>query len=249
MLSNSKTPLSPRSGSLFKEKRLLIWYTLIILFLGGAFRFFYKNYWSPEKSNKLVRFNSGEPSPKKLHKRHDSSSSKHRKRHSKSLKINHTLPSVILLLGIHSSGKTEWSTQYIERVCTTAILIRSDDIRKNLTGSVQDHTKEDEVERLMLMELEKNIQLKQTIVIDDCEHNLCPEFRRKIIDLVPSDKFNLVVRCFLLKPIFARERIIKDSKEGKKLYVATDLELEGLALQFDETQEDLKNEGLIEIKD
>ncbi|CCW60710.1 unnamed protein product [Phytomonas sp. EM1] len=240
MLCNPNPPLSPKSGSFFKERRPFLLYTLILVLLGGTFRFLYKAYWGQERS-KFVRFNSEEPTPKKLHK--------HRKRHSKSAKIDHKLPSVILLLGIHASGKTEWAKQYVERVCETAIIIRSDDIRKTLNNSVQDHTKEDEIEASMLKEFEQEINLEQTIVVDDCEHNLNPEFRRKILDLIPPGKFNLVVRCFPLKPIFASERIIKDTKEGKEHYVATDLELEKLALQFSEAQEALKNEGWIEIKD
>lgn len=106
-------------------------------------------------------------------------------------------------------------------------------------------SREDKVQSIMLHEIEKIIAKKRGCVIDDCMHNLDPQFRQKVIALIPKDSYNCVIKFFPIKLIFANARIAKDIEDGKKRYNPTQLELEEQLTMYADTEKTMSEEGWI----
>lgn len=182
-------------------------------------------------------------------KRHSSSGSTSSRRKSgsssKRKKTDSSIPTLIVLVGLHGSGKSAWAKQYVERVHKSYIVVSSDVIRSKLTGTISNYTKEDEVEAEMLKEIGNTLSINRSCIVDDCVHSLSADFRAKLLQLAPEGKYNRVLRLFPIKPIFARSRIDKDIAEGKVRYVPTAAELEDEMHKYTQTEENVKAEGWI----
>lgn len=188
------------------------------------------------------------PSGKSIKKRRSSSRSKRPIGASKKRKVNSALPTLLVLVGVHGSGKSSWATQYVEKVRKSCIIVSSDVMRARLTGTTINYTREDEVEEAMLREVAHQILLKRNCIVDDCQHNLRPEFRAKLLAMAPEDSYNRVLRLFPIKGLFARTRIEKDIADGMIRYVPEPKELEFQLAQFEEASEVIKHEGWIQDK-
>lgn len=202
-----------------------------------------------KRSGSASLFSSGDSrssssSASKRHK-HGSGSGKHHHHHhhSRDKKLNSSLPTLCVLVGVHGSGKTTWAKQYIEKVRKSAVVVSSDTVRAAVTGSVDDYSREADVEAQFVAEIEQQVQLRHNIIVDDCQHNLTPEFRAKLLSIAKEGEYNRVMRRFPIEAIFARARIEKDLAEGKKRYDPTPLRLEELIVQFDAVDEAIQQEG------
>ncbi|AYU82654.1 AAA domain containing protein, putative [Leishmania donovani] len=141
-------------------------------------------------------------------------------------KTDPSLPTVLMLIGIHGSGKSFWAKRYTEIVHKSYLIISSDAIRSRLTGSINNYTREVEVEESILKEVMHTLELRRSCIVDDCQHNLSPEFRAKLRALAPDGKVNRVVKIFSVKPSYAMMRIQSDIEEGTARYAPTMVELE-----------------------
>ncbi|KAG5494042.1 hypothetical protein JKF63_01876 [Porcisia hertigi] len=145
---------------------------------------------------------------------------------SKQRKTDASLPTLLMLIGIHGSGKSFWAQRYTELVHTSYVVVSSDAIRSRLTGTVSNYTRENEVEEELLKEVARTLGLRRSCIVDDCQHNLSPEFRGKLKALAPDGEVNRVVKIVSAKPSYAMVRIEGDVSEGVARYVPTMEELE-----------------------
>ncbi|GET92377.1 hypothetical protein, conserved [Leishmania tarentolae] len=145
---------------------------------------------------------------------------------SKRKKTDPSLPTVLILIGIHGSGKSFWAKRYTEMVHKSYVIISSDAIRSSLTGTINNYMREDEVEEHILKEVLRTLELRRSCIVDDCQHNLSPAFRAKLMALAPDGKANRVVKTFSVKPSYALMRIQGDLEEGIARYAPTIVELE-----------------------
>lgn len=145
---------------------------------------------------------------------------------SKRKKTDPSLPTLLMLIGIHGSGKSFWAKRYTEIVHKSYVLISSDAIRSRLTGTINNYTREVEVEENILKEVTHTLELRRSCIVDDCQHNLSPEFRARLRALAPDGKVNRVVKIFYVKPSYAMMRIQSDIEEGTARYAPTMVELE-----------------------
>ncbi|CBZ30420.1 conserved hypothetical protein [Leishmania mexicana MHOM/GT/2001/U1103] len=145
---------------------------------------------------------------------------------SKRKKTDPSLPTVLMLIGMHGSGKSFWAKRYTEIVHKSYVIISSDAIRSRLTGTINNYTREGEVEANILKEVMHTLELRRSCIVDDCQHNLSLEFRAKLRALAPDGKVNRVVKIFSVKPSYAMMRIQSDIEEGTARYAPTMVELE-----------------------
>eukprot|EP00796_Vickermania_ingenoplastis_P007339 gene7339-5173_t len=171
------------------------------------------------------------------------------RRRRRSKRPSSRLPSMLVLLGIPGSGKTTWANEYKEKVKSSAVIISSDAIRMHLVGTVNDRSREDEVEELLLEEVKRNIDEGNTFIVDDCPHNLKASFRAKLLDLTGGSRYNPIVKKLSLRPSFADARIQRDVAEGKQRYIPSFAELESLYKMFRDAEAALHEEDWFMEKD
>ncbi|KAG5491738.1 hypothetical protein JIQ42_01646 [Leishmania sp. Namibia] len=223
--------------------------SVVCVLLLFAFRFFYRHAYPSPSDTKRVRGRSSRTSKNSRghSSRHGSgkgsdesgSSSKRRKR-------DPSLPTILMLIGIHGSGKSFWAKRYTETVHKSYLILSSDTIRSQLTGIINNCTREDEVEEKLLKEVMHALELRRSCIVDDCPHNLSPEFRAKLKALAPDEKANRVVKFFSVKPSYAMMRIQSDVEEGMVRYIPTLVELEKDAERVGEFQKTHKEDGWVE---
>lgn len=225
-VAHAETALRPvyRRRSAIVVLGLLLWSLLILLL-------------------KRFVFGGGDDVPraiedKKKERRHrshsEASSTQEKKKRSK--RPSSRLPSMIVLVGIYGSGKTMWAHEYKEKVKPSAVIISSDAIRAQLSGSIEDRTHEDEVRQALLEEVKKNIEECTTFIVDDCENNLSHEFRKALLSMTDKRRINPIIKKLGLKPAFAHARIQRDVAKGVIRYIPTYGELEKLYEKYREAE-------------
>ena len=180
---------------------------------------------------------------KKKHSDHNKSSSSSS---SKKKKTDPTLPTVLMLVGIHGSGKSFWASRYISMVHKSYVVISSDAIRSRLTGTIDNYTHEDEVEAELLKELQHTLELRRSCILDDCQHNLSAEFRAKVKAVATQEKANCVAKLFSVKPSYAMARITGAIDEGMVRYKPSMVELEKQVEELTAFERSFKDDGWIE---
>lgn len=165
---------------------------------------------------------------------------------SKRRKTDPSLPTILLLVGIHGSGKSFWAKRYTQIVHKSYVIISSDAIRSSLTGTINNYTREEDVEAELLKEVTQTLELRRSCIVDDCQHNLSPNFRAKLKALAADGAVNRVAKVFTAKPSYAMVRIQSDVEEGMVRYVPTVVELETQAEAVAEFERTFKEDGWIE---
>lgn len=176
---------------------------------------------------------------------HDKSSSSSSST-AKKKKLDPTLPTVLLLVGIHGSGKSFWASRYVAMVHKSYVVLSSDTIRSRLTGTIENYSREAEVEAEVLKELQQALELRRSCILDDCQHNLSAEFRAKVKAVAMQQKANCVAKMFTVKPSYAMARIQGAVEEGMVRYVPTMVELERQVQELAAFEKTFKEDGWVE---
>ncbi|CAJ1023709.1 putative AAA domain containing protein [Leishmania utingensis] len=210
-------------------------------------RFLYRYVHPLPKGTKRISSRSSRSPKKKKHNSRDDSdrSSGEGDRSTKQRKTDSSLPTVLMLIGIHGSGKSFWAKRYTEIVHKSYIIVSSDAIRSRLTGTIDNFTREDEVEEKLLEEVTRTLELRRSCIVDDCQHNLSPEFRTKLKALAVNGKANRVVKIFSVKPSYAMMRIQSDVEEGIVRYIPTMVEIEKQVERVAEFEKTYKDDGWV----
>lgn len=214
-----------------------------------------RNYLSASKSTrdgKRLTGRSGSSRSSRDKKKHGSSSSSHdtstssSSSASKKKKLDPTLPTVLMLVGIHGSGKSFWASRYVTIVHKSYVIISSDAIRSRLTGTIENYSHEAEVEAELLKELQQTLELRRSCILDDCQHNLSADFRAKVKAVATQEKANCVAKTFSVKPSYAMARIHGAVEEGMVRYVPSMVELEKQVEELATFEKSFKEDGWVE---
>ncbi|KAG5468358.1 hypothetical protein LSCM1_02338 [Leishmania martiniquensis] len=244
-MSGIITVLVKRCASLRASRARAVWITAVCILVAITIRILYRYAHLSPKDTKRVRGRSSRTS--KDTRGHSSRGRDQSGSSSKRRNVDPSLPTVLMLVGIHGSGKSFWAKRYTEMVHKSFVIVSSDAIRSQLTGTINNYTREDEVQEQLLKEVGKALELRRSCIVDDCVHTLSPEFRAKLKELAPDGKANRVVKVFSVKPSYAMMRIQSDVEEGAMVRcIPTITELEKEAEHVEDFQKTYREDGWVE---
>lgn len=121
---------------------------------------------------------------------------------------NNYIPTLILPIGISGSGKSTWINSLINK--DDYAIISPDEIRKELTGSISDQSKNIDVFQIADKLMYDSLRQKKPTIIDAT--NLNTVFRRKLINEVLAKYPNTKIyyKFMASNPIISKQRIAKD---------------------------------------
>jgi predicted kinase len=119
---------------------------------------------------------------------------------------------LILPVGISGSGKSTW-IKSMEN--SNTVVVSPDKIRKELTGSISDQTKNNEVFALAMKKTADALNISKDVIFDAT--NIKSKNRKSLMDYmkihvdIPFESF---AKIFSVNPEIAKERIKKDIESG-----------------------------------
>ena len=138
---------------------------------------------------------------------------------------------VIILCGIPGSGKSTWKNVFLENhfdfVC-----VHPDAIRKELTGSEEDQSKNAEVFKLAFERLDAALKNGKSVVFDSCAQTR--ERRKPIIKIAKQNNAFVTASVFKIPLELAKER------NSKRERVVPEFVLDRM---FSQWQDPSENEG------
>lgn len=121
---------------------------------------------------------------------------------------NNTIPSLIITVGISGSGKSTW-IKSLDLLNT--IVVSRDNLRKELTGDVSNHTKENMVTYLTFKNTVDALNLGINVIFDAT--NVKSKDRKYLIKHLKDNvsvKFNTYAKIFYSEPSISKNRIKSD---------------------------------------
>lgn len=179
-------------------------------------------------------------SPRGITNRSSSTERKKRKKTPKAEDIDDpNLPSFIMLMGISGSGKSTWAKDFVFKCDASYKLISSDDIRLQLTGSVDDQTKNAEVWEVVLNHVQSALKAKQNVILDAT--NTSTDKRRQFVRQLPP--CNRYLKVFSIPKAIAKLRIAKDLEKRIVRAATPDAVIDVMQRQFTDSLTAVKDEG------
>jgi predicted kinase len=202
----------------------------------------------------LYRRYSGKPrrvlrkSPKELTSRsNDTSVKTSEKRSKKSQKDannlenqrNVDLPDFLMLMGIPGSGKTSWAKQFVFKCDASFTIVCSDDLRKQLTGNINDQSRNEEVWEIVINQVTGLLKSRRNVILDAT--NVRTDLRRSFIrELPPCNKY---IKVFHMNKSVAKCRIAKAIAAGEERSSVPDSVMEKMYASFHESLVAINEEG------
>lgn len=150
-----------------------------------------------------------------------------------------SLPNFMLLMGIPGSGKSSWAKEYVFKCDASYTIISSDDIRKQLTGDINDQSKNSEVWEIVFNQVSGMLQNQRNVILDAT--NVRTDLRRVLVRQLP--KCNRYIKVFPVDKSSAKQRIAKDIAKGVVRSEVPDIVIEKMHASFLESQSLLHEEG------
>lgn len=118
------------------------------------------------------------------------------------------IPTLILPIGISSSGKSTWIKEFNNNDEYT--VVSPDEVRRELTGDISDHSHERQVWWLVEETVKKLLDNGESVILDAT--NVDKELRDRFISEMPKCK--LKAKVFDVDPETAKSRIKGDIEGG-----------------------------------
>lgn len=136
---------------------------------------------------------------------------------------------VIVLVGIPSSGKSSWVKLFIEGH-DGYVIIHPDSIREELTGDVQNQSRNAEVFKLAFQRMDEALKSGKSVIFDSCAQSR--ERRKAIIQI--GKKYDAEIHAIVFKiPLeVAKER------NAKRERVVPNFVLERMNSQWEDPSKD-----------
>ena len=148
-------------------------------------------------------------------------------------------PSFILLMGISGSGKSTWANQYVAQVDPSFRIVSSDEIRLNITGSIDDQNSNTKVWEVVLADCVEALNSGCNVILDAT--NLQTERRRRFLHQLPC--CTRYQKLFPIHKSVAKHRIEKDLAAGKVRSATPDSIIDLMARQFQDSLAAVREEG------
>ena len=149
------------------------------------------------------------------------------------------LPKFIMLMGIPGSGKSTWARQYVQRCDASFLIISSDDVRKSLTGSVDDQSRNAEVWEVVLAKCQASLKAGRNVILDGTNTNTVKR-RRFVSELPPCIRS---LKMFSINKTVAKTRIEKDLAVGVERSSVPDSVIDRIYRQYTEAVSLIHDEG------
>lgn len=150
-----------------------------------------------------------------------------------------TLPSFIMLMGIPGSGKSTWAEQYVSRIDASFTVVSSDAIRTQLTGSIDDQKRNDEVWSIVLNQVVGGLKNGRNIILDAT--NTRTDLRRTFVrQLPPCIRY---LKVFQVSKAIAKIRVAKDLNDGVVRSAVSDVVMDRMHASFVESMAAIDDEG------
>ncbi len=156
---------------------------------------------------------------------------------------NPDLPDLVVLMGIPGSGKSTWAEQYVFRCDAAAVIVSSDAIRKQLTGDINDQSRNVEVWEIVLNHVLNHLKSKKNVILDAT--NVETEKRRRFMNQIPIGLCNRIIKIFTINKSIARGRIQKDVAKNVCRATVPDQTLDKMDAQLHESLAAIKDERWI----
>lgn len=149
------------------------------------------------------------------------------------------LPDFIMLMGIPGCGKSTWAKEYVFKCDASFTIVSSDEIRRQLTGSVNDQSRNDEVWEVVLNQVVGHLKMGRNVILDAT--NVRSDHRRTFVrQLPPCNKY---LKVIAITKAIAKNRISKDVAAGVDRSTVPDVIMEKMYASFLESQMAVKDEG------
>lgn len=123
-----------------------------------------------------------------------------------------TKPQLIIPVGISGSGKSTWIRTLENQ---GFIVVSPDDIRRELTGTINDQTKNNEVFELAYQRVIDALNSGKSVIFDAT--NLTSKYRIEMLDKFKTSvhrDFEALAKIFDSDPEISKQRIAKDIEAG-----------------------------------
>ena len=157
-------------------------------------------------------------------------------------------PKFIITVGISGSGKSTWINRYISEHPDT-IVVSPDDIRRELTGSISDQSKNNEVFPLAFDRTIKALNSGKNVIFDAT--NISSFYRKQMLDELKNKvdvEFIPQAKIFTVDPEVAKKRIQKDINNGVDRANVPPEIIDRQYKQFKQDLNKLENDGFKIIK-
>lgn len=183
--------------------------------------------------------------------RRGSSASDHRRIESKSRKSSRprrstspeaddsTVPQFIMLLGIPGSGKSTWAKEFIFRCDASFTVVSSDEIRRQLSGHVNDQSRNTEVWEIALNQCQGLLSAGRNVILDAT--NTQTDKRRQFVKQLPQCRRFL--KIFPVNKSIAKARIGRDLERGVDRANVPDAVIDVMFRQFQDSVINVRDEG------
>lgn len=155
------------------------------------------------------------------------------------------IPDLIIPIGISGSGKTTWINSLKEK--EDFVVVSPDEIRKELTGSISNQSKNKEVFELVELRVNKALLENKKVILDAT--NLNTKLRREFIEKVKSifPEKQVSYKIFEANPELSKQRISQDISSGKdRANVPSDI-IDRQYQMYLQTLEDIKEEDYVDF--
>lgn len=183
----------------------------------------------------------GNDGAQKSRKSSSSSKTSSRRKDSGKPVVDESLPNLILLMGIPGSGKSTWAKEYVFKCDASYTIVSSDDIRKQLTGDINDQSKNSEVWEVVFNQVSGALKNRRNIILDAT--NVRTDLRRVLVRQLPD--CNRFIKLFPVDKSSAKQRIAKDLAKGVVRSEVPDMIIEKMYASFLESQSVVQDEGWI----
>ena len=149
------------------------------------------------------------------------------------------LPTFLMLMGISGSGKSTWAREFVFRCDASFTIVSSDEIRKQLTGRVDDQTRNAEVWEVVLNHVAAALKQGKNVLLDAT--NTQTDRRRQFVRQLPP--CNKHLKVFNINKSIAKSRVAKDLEKGVDRAATPDGVIDLMYRQFQDSLAAVKDEG------
>ena len=151
-------------------------------------------------------------------------------------------PAVVLPIGISGSGKSTWIKSLPEGEYT---IVSPDEIRKELTGSISDQTRNPEVFQLVDKKINEAVSNGEQVILDAT--NLNTKLRRQFIDSLRKNfpEVDIFYKLFPADPVISKERIKKDLDNQVDRSAVPDDVIDRQVVMYTQAIQDIEDEDMI----
>jgi predicted kinase len=149
-----------------------------------------------------------------------------------------TLPKFMMLVGVPGSGKSTWAEKFVFRCDASFTIVSSDAIRKQVTGSVNDQSRNVEVWDVILNQCQGLLANGRNVILDATNTNT--EKRRQFVKQLP--RCQRLLKTFAINKSIAKSRIARDVQCGVDRADVPDAVIDVMYRQFQDSLVSLRDE-------